>query len=191
MLCGCVSSGESATSAVGAAAESKYTNENSSAFQRKFESTSAAQQEVGQTLREPSLARTSGGKAVGKPVSVTVRDRLRGKDLSREDKACDLDYADFNIAEVPFPTADEAASYVDKSDAGETFRARVRQVNISGRPGVSWSRGDAAITDAQGGTGVWHVRNNTVMWSDGKIVYRIASRTWSVKELLEVAESMY
>lgn len=165
---------------------SKYASETTDTrpFGKEVASVDAAQSEVGFDLLVPTDTLGSNLE------NVAIRDKSGNSELSKEQRGVELTWGDLTIAEAPFATADEAHAFVDSIADQPTADAYVKRVKVRGQEGLAWEKGTAEDKSESGDVNLIELPSSTVIWSEGRVVYRVASNKASWARLLAVANSM-
>lgn len=129
----------------------------------------------------------------GDPVKVVVRDRGLGKALSLERRPMDVHYKDFWIAEVPYPTPEEAAEGLDVVMSGPASQLYMKEVSVHGHRALAHGPVDLSFDEGEYDPPILGVviEGSSVIWADGNMFYNITSDTLPYSQLLLIAESMY
>lgn len=122
---------------------------------------------------------------------VTVRDRSGNDAIPKSQRGVEISWDEVTIAEAPFPTADEAQAFVENIATQPAAEAYVKSVKVRGVDGLAWAEG-IAKTDSDVAVDAVTVElpSSTVIWSEDRIVYRLASESVSWQRLLAVANSL-
>lgn len=164
--------------------DSKYTAGSVTEQGFEFSNPEEAQDAVGFDLLLPT------DSVGGRFARAKVRAKSGGVDLPKEMRGVELTWARLTIAEAPFSSEEDARAFVNNIAAQPQASSYVKQVKVRGVDALAWERGTFAAENGGNTDGQVELPASTVIWSEGRVVYRIASETESWSRLMAVANSM-